>query len=100
MSDGPGFGPASAAASGFGSVALSGGEAIVFVPLAEVPSATEAPAATAGQPAPAGNTTAIMPEPGLAVGTVPEPTTWAMLIAGMAMVGINLRRRGPRDVLA
>ncbi|WP_426168028.1 PEPxxWA-CTERM sorting domain-containing protein [Sandarakinorhabdus sp. DWP1-3-1] len=100
MSDGLGFGPASAAASGFDSVALSGGEAVVFVPPAEAPAAIEAPAVDAGQPGPSGNTAAIMPEPGLAVGTVPEPTTWAMLIAGMAMVGINLRRRGPRDVLA
>ena len=31
---------------------------------------------------------------------VPEPATWATLLAGLALVGINLRRRGPRDVLA
>jgi hypothetical protein len=34
-----------------------------------------------------------------AVGSVPEPGTWAMMIAGLALVGFELRRRGRLGVL-
>ena len=33
-------------------------------------------------------------------GAVPEPATWAMLITGMGMVGVSLRRRRPNSVTA
>ncbi len=34
------------------------------------------------------------------VSAVPDPASWATLLAGLALVGINLRRRGPRSVLS
>ena len=33
-------------------------------------------------------------------GTVPEPTTWALFLAGFAAIGFRLRRRGMRGVAA
>ncbi len=32
------------------------------------------------------------------VSPAPEPATWGSLLAGLALVGLNLRRRGPRSV--
>ena len=33
-------------------------------------------------------------------GAVPEPTTWAMLVAGMGLVGVAMRRRKPTTTVA
>lgn len=39
-------------------------------------------------------------EPGPLVGSVPEPTTWAMLVLGFGVVGVAARRRKPVSVAA
>lgn len=39
-------------------------------------------------------------DPAPIVVAVPEPATWAMLVAGFGLVGVSLRRRKPRSVAA
>jgi len=36
----------------------------------------------------------------LTIGTVPEPASWALMIAGFAMVGFSMRRRATKVVAA
>lgn len=36
----------------------------------------------------------------VASGVIPEPTTWATMIAGLGLVGVAMRRRGPRRITA
>ena len=79
-------------------VSLAGDASIVFPDAAQPPLIAGLPAIAVPVP-PVGSTIPVISNPPKFGGNVPEPSTWAMTLAGLAALGLFKRWRGRRGAL-